>query len=91
MQKLYRDGKQLDNVLYWEKAIDLFFNWLREEYPEGVILVAHAAFASDAPIIVENFQKSGWSDDQIEDNVIGFCDTLHAFPKHFPRDTNRGK
>ena len=86
-----RDGEDLEDVCAWEEAIDLFFNWLREEYPEGVILVAHGAFASDAPLIIRDFQQRGWDDAQIEDTVVGFCDTLHAFPKYFPRDQNAGK
>ena len=88
---MFRDGKDLNNVCYWEQAIDLFFNWLREEYPKGVILVAHGAFASDAPLIIRDFQRSGWNDAQIEDTVVGFCDTLQAFPKYFPREKNPGK
>jgi hypothetical protein len=80
---LYRDGLPLDNVVSWERGIDSFYSWLEDNFPEGVILVAHGAFASDAPQIVQGFQNSGWRDDQIEDNVVGFCDTLHAFNKNF--------
>ena len=68
----------------WEQGIDAFFNWLRENFPEGVILVAHGAFANDAPLIVDDLQDSGWSDEQIQKVIVGFCDTLHAFTKNFP-------
>ena len=68
----------------WEQGIDAFFSWLRENFPEGVILVAHGAFANDAPLIVDDLQDSGWSDEQIQKVIVGFCDTLHAFTKNFP-------
>jgi len=88
---LLRDGEELKDVFNWDQAIDKFFNWLRVEYPDGVVLVAHAAFANDAPLIIRDFQQSGWRDHHIEDTVVGFCDTLQVFPKFFPRENNPGK
>ena len=81
---LYRDGEPLDGVVPWRSGIDSFYRWLEENFPDGAILVAHGAFANDAIQIVDAFQESGWGDDQIEDVVVGFCDTLHAFTKNFP-------
>ena len=88
---MYRDGQVLDNVFSWEDAIVMFFNWLRDEYPNGAILVAHAAFNTDARLIIRDFQQRGWDDDEIESTVVGFCDTLVAFPNYFPKCENRGK
>ncbi len=88
---MYRDGEALDNVHSWEDAIDMFFNWLRCEYPNGAILVAHAAFNTDARLIIRDFQECGWANDQIKETVVGFCDTLVAFPKYFPKCQNQGK
>jgi hypothetical protein len=81
---LYRNGQPLDDVVSWEEGIDSFFTWLMQNFPNGAILVAHGAFASDARLIVEDFQNSGWWDVQIKKVVLGFCDTLPAFKKHFP-------
>jgi hypothetical protein len=81
---LYRHDEPLDVVLPWEKGIGSFYEWLQESFPDGVILVAHNAFAGKAEQIINDLRKSRWSDVQIEDAVKGFCDTLQAFPKHFP-------
>ncbi len=71
-------------MVSWEEGIDSFYSWLEDNFPEGAILIAHGAFANDAPQIVQGFQNSGWSDDQIENVVLGFSDTLSAFKKNFP-------
>ncbi len=81
---LYREGQRLENVQPLVEGIDSFYRWLKTNFRNGVILVAHGAYASDAPLIIKKgFQKAGWSNYQIENNVVGFCDTLHAFNKNF--------
>ena len=65
------------------KGVDTFFDWLREEFPDGVVLVAHAGFGHDAPIIVRDLIKSGWSQEQIQETIVGFVDTQVAFQQRF--------
>ena len=63
--------------------MDMFFNWLQDNFPQGVILVAHNAFGSDARLITEVLGMSGWNDDIIESVIHGFSDTQVAFKKTF--------
>ena len=85
---LYKDGEPLDDVEGWEAGIDDFFEWLQDEFPNGAILVAHNGFNCDAKQIVRDFQSAGYSDEQIEDTVIGFVDTMVAFNKTFRGNLN---
>ena len=80
---MYRDGEELDDVYSWEEAIDMFFEWLEETFPEGVILVAHGAFNSDARILINELKQSDWDEQRIEDVILGFCDTHISFQKNF--------
>ena len=80
---MYRDGEELDDVHPWEEAIDMFFQWLEENFPDGVILVAHGAFNNDARILINELQQSGWGEERIENVILGFCDTLISFQKVF--------
>ena len=65
------------------EGVDAFFDWLQVEFPEGVILVAHAGFVHDGPIIVRDLLRSGWSPEQIQETIIGFVDTQVAFKQRF--------
>ena len=67
----------------WNEAVAKFFNWLQNSFPQGVILVAHNAFASDARILIRDLKRSGRGDNQIENVIHGFCDTLVAFRTQF--------
>jgi hypothetical protein len=80
---LYKYGEELDDIYPWDEAIDMFFEWLDDNFPDGVILVAHGAFQNDARILIKNLKKSGWGDEQIENVILGFCDTIISFQKGF--------
>ena len=76
---LDQDEKPLED----EHPIREFFNWLRDEFPKGVILVAHNAFASDARILIEVMEQSGVKENQTKKVIHGFSDTSVAFKKNF--------
>ena len=80
---MYRDGEELDDVYPLKVAINMFFLWLEENFPDGVILIAHGAFNNDARILINELKASGWDDERIENVILGFCDTLISFQKVF--------
>ena len=82
---MYRDEEPLEPVR--ESKNDLmkaFYNWLKNNFPSGVVLVGHGIFSNGARLLVENLCDVGYSDEQIERIIIGFSDTLDAFPKFYP-------
>ena len=81
---MYRYGERLNNVYPWYQAVRKFFKWLRNHFPQGVILVGHNAFGHDASILIRELKRSGLDDDEIENVIHGFCDTLVAFKDRFP-------
>lgn len=84
---LYKDGEKLDNVVDLKQGLEDFMVFLDDNFirtsGQGAILVAHSAFESDAPILIENLQKF-YDDDIIEEYIFGFCDTLEAVEKYLP-------
>ena len=81
---LYQHGVRLKYVYPWYKAVRKFFNWLKNHFPQGVILVAHNAFGHDASNLIRELKRSGLDDDEIENVIHGFCDTLVAFKAEYP-------
>ena len=60
-----------------------FYNWIANNFQGPVILVAHGAFSKHARFLVEDFQSTGYKNDRIESIIVGFSDTLVAFPEYF--------
>ena len=60
-----------------------FYNWIANNFQGPVILVAHGAFSKHARFLVEDFQSTGYKNDRIQNIIVGFSDTLVAFPEYF--------
>ena len=85
---LYRDEEPLDQVRKSRNDLmKAFYNWLKNNFPGGAVLVGHGAFSNGARLLVDNFCDAGYSDEQIERIIIGFSDTLVAFPKFYPSNS----
>ena len=80
---LDQDEKPLEDENPGNQAVRQFFNWLRDEFPKGVILVAHTAFAYDARILIQMMEQSGVKETQTKKVIHGFSDTSVAFKKNF--------
>ena len=83
IKALDQDEKPLEDEHPGNQAVRKFFNWLHDEFPEGVILVAHTAFAYDARILIEVMEQSGVKENQTKKVIHGFSDTSVAFKKNF--------
>ena len=82
---MYRDEEPLEPVRKSRNDLmKAFYNWLKAKFPGGVVLVGHGTFSNGARLLVDNFCDAGYSDEQIERIIIGFSDTLVAFPKFYP-------
>jgi hypothetical protein len=64
-----------------EDGLASFLGWIEESHPDGVILVSHGG--NDARLLVQNLQ-SLYSDDAIQEIIVGFVDTVTCFKRRFP-------
>ena len=85
--KLFKNGRQVNRVYKWKDAIVEFHDWIKEQIlgPE-VVLVAHNGHESHAKWLIRDLLRSQIFEHEIEDNIMGFADTMRAFQNQIPSE-----
>ena len=81
---LFRNGQPIDDlVCSWDDAVGMFLDWLRQCFPERVILVAHGNSYNDARFFIRDLIRAQYDAQEIESVIDGFVDTQNCFQTRF--------